>query len=111
MTIDLQTIVLGLCSWCGRRVPDEHIPLGVPLEVGQDERSLLGRAVEFRVDGYVLTGFLFPEESEEKREGFDLGLVACSDECADKAMQHAGTRGVRLQPLSEASVRLKMLRA
>lgn len=112
MAIDLQAVVFDLCSWCGSRIADDdkRIPLGAPFELEQDERALLGKAVEFSVDGFVLTGFVFAEESEEKREGFDLGLIACSDECADKAMQYATTRDVKLQPLSEASVRLKMLR-
>ncbi|HUP62639.1 MAG TPA: hypothetical protein VNA69_19715 [Thermoanaerobaculia bacterium] len=110
--VDHKTFVFDHCSWCGGRVSQhEQIPLGVPLEIGPEESVLLGCAVEFGVDGYVLTGFLFPIESEEKREGFDLGMIACGDECADEAMLRAGRAGIRLQPLSEASVRLKMLRA
>lgn len=113
MAIDLQAIVFDLCSWCGRRIGDDEqrIPLGAPFEFDEDERALLGKAVEFSVDGFVLSGFLFTEESEEKGEGLDLGLIACCDECADKSMQYATNRDIKLQPLSEASVRLKMLRA
>ena len=108
--IDLQTVAFAHCSWCGRRLSDTEIPLGIPLDMGQDEKALLGRAVEFGVEGYVLTGFLFAAESKEKREGLDLGMIACSDECADKAADHGGTAGIKLQPLSEATVKLKMLR-
>jgi hypothetical protein len=113
MAMDLQAVVLDLCSWCGRRIGDdeERIPLGAPLELDDDGRALMGKAVELSVAGFVLTGFLFTPESDEKREGFDLGLIACCDECADKAVQYAGTRDIELRPLSEATVRLKMLRA
>jgi len=112
MAMDLQAIVFDLCSWCGRRIGDDEqrIPLGAPFDLDEDERALLGKAVEVSVDGFVLTGFLFTEESEEKGEGLDLGLIACSDECADKTMEHATKRDIRLQALSEASVRLQMLR-
>jgi len=111
MAIDLQAVVFDLCSWCGHRIADDEqsIPLGVPLEF--DEGALLGKAVELSVDGFVLTGFLFAADSDEKSEGFDLALVACSDECADKAMQYGANRDVKMQPLSEATVLLKMFRA
>jgi hypothetical protein len=110
--IDLTTFASDHCSWCGVWVPrHEQIPLGVPFDIGPDETTLVGSAVEFHVDGYVLTGFLFSAESEEKSEGVDLGLMACCDECADKAMLHAGRAEIKLEPLSEASVRLKTVRA
>jgi len=113
MAIDLQAVVFDLCSWCGHRFADDEqsIPLGVPLELDEGERTLLGKAVELSIDGFVLTGFLFAAHSDEKTEGFDLGLVACSDECADKAMLYAASRDIRMQRLSEATVRLKMFRA
>ncbi len=113
MAIDLQAVVFDLCSWCGRRIADDEpsIPLGALLELHEGQRSLLGKAVELSVDGFVLTGFLFAADSDEKAEGFDLGLVACRDECADKAMQYAANRDIKMQPLSEATVRLKMFRA
>lgn len=113
MAIDLQAVVFDLCSWCGRRIADDaqSIPLGVPLELGEGECALMGKAVEVSVDGFVLTGFLFAADSDEKNEGFDLGLVACSDECADQAMLYAANRDIKLRPLSESTVRLKMFRA
>jgi len=72
---------------------------------------LLTRPAVAEIDGFVLTGFLFAADSDEKREGFDLGLVTCCDECADKAMLYAANRDIKMQPLSEATVRLKMFRA
>ncbi|MEO8034880.1 MAG: hypothetical protein ABI837_10665, partial [Acidobacteriota bacterium] len=68
---------------------------------------LLGRAVEIDVEGYVVTGILFPAKSKEKGEGLDLSMIACSAECADQAMLHAGKASIKLRPLSEATVRLK----
>ena len=71
---------------------------------------LLTRPAVAEIDGFVLTGFLFAADSDEKTEGFDLELVACCDECADKAMHYAANRDIKMQPLSEATVRLKMFR-
>jgi hypothetical protein len=113
MLLNLEDLVPDLCSWCGRRLADreEVIPLGATIDLKDHERVLIGRAVEFSVDGYVITGFLFPNGSRGKEEGFDLGLIACSDDCADRAMECAGNRDIDLQPLTEATVRLKMMRA
>jgi hypothetical protein len=107
----LQNFAHDHCSWCGRELSKHVIPLGVPLEIGPKENALLGGAVEFSADGYVITGFLFPTGSDEKQEGFDLGMVACSNECADQAMARAGASSIRLRPLTEATVRLKSVRA
>jgi hypothetical protein len=38
-------------------------------------------------------------------------VMACCADCADKAMLHAGRAGIRLKSLSEATVRLKLVRA
>jgi len=111
MMHELQRFVHDHCSWCGRQVQKHVIPLGVPLEIGPNETALLGAAVEFSSDRYVITGFMFPTGSDEKQEGFDLDMVACSDECADEAMARAGAANIRLRPLTEATVRLKSVRA
>ena len=106
IVIDLKTFVSEHCSWCGVRVPHhDKIHLGVQLEMSPDENALLGRAVELDVEGYVITGIMFQAGSEEKREGFDLSMIACCAECADQAMLHAGKASIALRPLLEASVR------
>jgi hypothetical protein len=79
--IDLKTFVSEHFSWCGVRIPRHNqIALGAQLEMSADENALVGCAVELDVEGYVVTGIMFPAESEEKREGFDLSMIACSDE-------------------------------
>jgi len=112
MALNLDEIVFGLCSWCGRRIAEGEgvIPLGVPFDV-EDDAALIGKPIEFSVDGFLITGFLFPKDSEEKTEGFDIGLIACSDDCANRVMECAGTREIKLKPLSEVAVLLKTMRA
>jgi hypothetical protein len=67
---DLKTFVSEHCSWCGVRIPrHDQIPLGAQLEMGSAENALVGCAVELDVEGYVVTGIMFPAESEEKKEG------------------------------------------
>lgn len=76
--------VVSVCAWCGKPIPEgsEVFSLGAKARPGVDlERE--GNVLELTLDATRKALAIIPtQDSQAKKEGWDLLFTICSEECA-----------------------------
>lgn len=111
-TIDLEEVVYDMCCWCGRRLERDApvVDFGATLASrDQNLERLVGCSVEIEDRGTVVTAVVSESGSDAKEAGDDILFIACSDACGDSTCAFLERLdAIRLAPLTEETVRVKM---
>ncbi|HYZ73165.1 MAG TPA: hypothetical protein VE641_08795 [Chthoniobacterales bacterium] len=77
---------LSHCGWCHREIGDEEPRLAAGLKFSdpKDYRKNIGKVVEFKLASgrSVIASGVLPH-SEARKEGKDLLVIVCSEECRE----------------------------
>ncbi|HWP91010.1 MAG TPA: hypothetical protein VNN20_02270 [Thermodesulfobacteriota bacterium] len=76
------------CTWCGKSISDEQEVFGLEAAVNPAYKNILKKA-EGAIIPQILTltekivhAVVVTQDSEVKREGFDILFIVCSEPCA-----------------------------
>jgi hypothetical protein len=82
----LRDWALSHCGWCHREIGEDEPRLAVGLKFRdpKDYRKNIGKAVEFKLaSGRSVIACGVMPDSEARKEGKDLFIMVCSDECRE----------------------------
>jgi hypothetical protein len=82
--------LLLVCAWCKRQIPPDAPVYAIKAKARAGVELLPGGSfLRLHLDtapGEIITGVVVPDDSDAKREGWDLVFPACSEECGGELL-------------------------
>ena len=77
---------MNTCTWCKKNIPDniEVFGMGVKIRQGINLKHKEGQFLKLSLlDDRTVHAFVTTDGSKAKEDGYDLMVMACSEECAN----------------------------